>query len=212
MSPNIAEGIMYSDLITLRCDVMAVASVLEQLEDAIGSTALSESVRGVWTIENGVIGTIVLVRVFHDLDQMMADHTAQYLSASPFAIQSGLNEFSFRSYQTFDFADVLEPGHYGGIYEIRTYHLKLASLQQTLAGWKRALPSRLPVSPLAIGMHAIDGPPTITHIWPFKDSNSRIAVREKLYSDGLWPPHGGPESILHGTSTIALPARYSGWR
>jgi hypothetical protein len=115
------------------------------------------------------------------------------------------------AHETFDFAEVLQPGRPGDVWEMRVYDLTLGGLAPTLAGWREVLPGRMPRSPLAIGMSALDGRPSITHIYPFAGSDERMSLRAGLFRDGLWPPTNGPESIEHGTSSILLPAPGSPW-
>jgi hypothetical protein len=43
------------------------------------------------------------------------------------------------------------------------------------------------------------------HIWPFEGLDQRVAVRRRLFEQGMWPPPGGPEHILEATSTMAWP-------
>ena len=74
-------------------------------------------------------------------------------------------------------------------------HLRLPP---TLARWEAAMPAREPMSHLVINMYALDGPPRITHIWPYAGVDERLAIRANSVTDGIWPPKGGPEQILGG--------------
>ncbi|GAB3981030.1 NIPSNAP family protein [Actinoallomurus acanthiterrae] len=203
---------MYADLTTLSCEALEVANIASALTDVKGSPELPGELRGVWITENGVLGEVIMVRTFADLDELFTDHRDQYLKKVPFGLVNGVRGFRMRAHEVFDFADILPPGEHGAIYEIRTYELKVGGLAPTLAGWRGALPRRMPRSPLAIGMSSLDGAPSITHIWPFSDANERMRLRAELYDENLWPPEDGPQSIDLGTSTIALPATFSPWR
>lgn len=93
----------------------------------------------------------------------------------------------------------------GGIYEFRTYKLRLGGLPPTLAGWEQAVgPAHEYTAHLVVNMYALEGPPRITHVWGFRSIEERGALRASHYASGLWPPKGGPENILEATSTIAL--------
>ena len=61
-----------------------------------------------------------------------------------------------------------------------------------MAGWEAALPERTKLSPLTTAMYGLDGTPRITHIWPFPDLNERLAMRQKSFDCGIWPPRGRP--------------------
>ncbi|MBM9464394.1 NIPSNAP family protein [Aeromicrobium sp. YIM 150415] len=203
---------MYADLTTLSCDGLAIHDVVRDLGEQVRESNLAGALRGVWTVENGPLPDVVVVRTFESLTDLYADHRRQHLSTAPFGIERGIVQFSMRGQEVFDFCKPMDGGEHGSIYEIRTYELKVGTLSRTLGGWRAALPRRSPRSPLAIGMMSLDGPPSITHIWPFSDSNQRLSIRRSLYSEGLWPPQYGPESIRSGSSSIVLPAPFSPWR
>jgi hypothetical protein len=202
---------LYADLTTLSCDVLKAAEIASTLTSMSGSPNLPGDLRGVWIAENGVLGDVILVRTFEELSDLFADHRHQYLQQQPFGLTCGVHAFAMKGHEVFDFAGILPAGQHGRIYEIRTYELKVGGLTPTLDGWRSALPGRMSRSPLAIGMSSLDGPASITHIWPFQDANERMRLRAELYSENLWPPKGGPQSIDLGTSTIALPAPGSPW-
>lgn len=203
---------MYADLTTLSCDALAIHDVVRNLGERVSGSDLAGTLRGAWTVENGTLAEVIMVRTFESLDDLYADHRRQHLSTAPFGIERGIVQFSMQGHELFDFCEPMDAGEHGSIYEIRTYELKVGTLGRTLGGWRAALPQRAPHSPLAIGMMSMDGPPSITHIWPFSDGNQRLSVRSRLYADGLWPPRYGPESIQRGSSSIVLPTAFSPWR
>lgn len=202
---------MYVDLTTISCEVLDAVDLGATLAHNTRSSSVSGDLRGVWYAENGVIGQVIMVRTFEKFDHLLDDHREQFVASSPFGLGDRVRAFTMRAHEAFDFADIMPAGRYGDIYEMRIYELKMGGLAPTLAGWREVLPGRIPHSPMAIGMSALDGRPAITHIYPFADANERMQLRSDLYRDNLWPPTSGPESIDVGTSTIMLPAKGSPW-
>jgi hypothetical protein len=54
-----------------------------------------------------------------------------------------------------------------------TYVLKHGGVEPTIAAWEAAMPRRSDYSPLLAAFHSLDGPPRITHIWPYADLAQR---------------------------------------
>lgn len=110
----------------------------------------------------------------------------------------------------FPFLPSVKTGGRGKVYEFRTYLLKPGGLPATLAGWKQAVaPAHEYTAHLVTNMYALDGPPRITHVWGFSSLDQRASLRANAYATNVWPPNGGPETILEATSTIALPEKWS---
>ena len=66
------------------------------------------------------------------------------------------------------------------------------------------------LSPLVALLHSIDGPPRITHIWPYASIDARFMLRAEAVAKGIWPPKGAPEWLTGDMqSTIALPTAIS---
>jgi len=64
-----------------------------------------------------------------------------------------------------------------------------------------------------IAMHALDGAPRFTHIWPYPSLNDRAAIRADSVARGVWPPKGGPDWLTPDMrSTICLPTAVSPMR
>jgi hypothetical protein len=104
----------------------------------------------------------------------------------------------------------VQTGHYGAVYEIRTYHTKLNGLAPSIEKWQAAIPARTKQSTMTIAMYALDGAPRFTQIWPYASANQRAEVRAKTVADGIWPPKGGPDWLSPNmTSTLALPLAFS---
>jgi hypothetical protein len=99
---------------------------------------------------------------------------------------------------------------HGGIYEMRVYGTKLASLQHTIDAWEKAVPERTKRSPLIGAMFTLDGAvPRFLNIWPYKSVDERSRIRAEAVKDGIWPPKGGPAHLTTMESTIYVPAPFS---
>ncbi len=51
--------------------------------------------------------------------------------------------------------------------------------------------ARTVLSPLLIAMHRLDGPPRLTHIWPYPSLDVRAATRARAVAEWGWLPKGG---------------------
>ncbi|MCW4589056.1 hypothetical protein NO263_00355, partial [Gluconacetobacter entanii] len=49
----------------------------------------------------------------------------------------------------------------------------------------------------------------VSPIWAFDSFEQRNILRQQHYVDGLWPPKGGPEQIIHAQSCLCLPETFS---
>jgi hypothetical protein len=165
---------------------------------------------GAWRTELGELFQIKLLRGFETAEELEKERLRALMSAHPFSIDDPSSRLSMERYARFPFLPDVEPLALGGFYEFRTYHLKPGGLAPTLAAWEQAIgPAHDYSQHLVVNMHALDGPPRITHIWGFSSLEERAALRERHYADGLWPPRGGPQQIARATSTICIPEEYS---
>ncbi|TWE10387.1 NIPSNAP family protein [Rudaeicoccus suwonensis] len=160
---------------------------------------------GAWQTEHGVLGRAYVLRGFVDQAELDAERSRARSSTAPFGRPEHLCDLTLNSYAPFPFVPPVRPGLFGSVYEIRDYHLVPGGLPGTIDGWRQKLPGRHVVDPITIVMYALDGPDRIVHIWPFAGLDERVEVRRRLVAEGKWPPPGGPERILHGTSTMAWP-------
>ncbi|AQW48657.1 NIPSNAP family protein [Streptomyces violaceusniger] len=201
---------MLYELATLSLKLRTVPKALSALETYTTSDATGGRLLGCWEPEHGVIvGQLLLLRGFENAEELTEERTRVLTSADPFGIGEHLTGFQVESYAPLPFLPPVEPGHYGSVYEFRTYRLKVGGLVPTMAGWEAAVPERTRLHPLTTAMYGLDGVPRITHIWPFPDLNARLEIRRESYERGIWPPENGPENIAHATSTIALPTPIS---
>jgi hypothetical protein len=47
------------------------------------------------------------------------------------------------------------------------------------------------------------------HIWPYPSLDARVATRKKAVADGLWPPGGGPDTLITQATKIVMPSPFS---
>lgn len=164
---------------------------------------------GVWQTEHGVLGRTLVLRGFRDDAELGRERDRARRGGRPFGAGPHLTDLAMHGYAPFPFVPPVRPGRFGNVYEIRDYHLVPGGLPPTVDGWRQRLPGRHRVDPITVVMWALDGPDRIVQIWPFASLDERIAIRQALGRDGMWPPPGGPEHIKEATSAIGLPLDFS---
>jgi NIPSNAP len=195
---------------TLSFPLLAGATASEGARTWVSGPDATGTLLGCWRSEIGTLGRLFVFRGFESADALARERRRALLSANPFNAGGAVTALEMDSYQPFAFLPPVETGPRGKVYEFRTYRLKPGGLPATLAGWQQAItPARDYTAHLVINMYALDGSPRITHIWGFSSLEQRAARRAAAYGAGVWPPKGGPENILHATSTIGLPEEYS---
>lgn len=196
--------LMLFEIATLAGSVFTARAVREGARNWLAD-ASGGSVLGMWTTEIGPIGDLVILRAFEDAQALAAERRRALHSDDPFGSSSAEAKLTMESYSPFPFLPDPAPHDYGGIFELRTYHLVPGGLPATMAGWKEAIaPAHRYTDHLVTALYALDGDLRITHIWGFATIEERNALRRDHYASGLWPPKGGPEHIERATSTIAL--------
>ena len=201
---------MLYELTKLALKLYSVPKALPALESYTTNGTGPGRLLGCWETEHGVIvGRLLLLREFDDATALADERQRVLTSADPFGIGEHLESFEVETHAQFPFLPPIRPGRYGGVYEFRTYRLKVGGLVPTMAGWEAAVPERTKLFPLTTAMYGLDGAPRITHIWPFPSLDGRLAIRKTAAERGIWPPVNGPENIAHATSTIAFPVDFS---
>lgn len=195
---------MLFEIATLTGSVFTAKKVKAQARSWLDAS-VGGSVLGVWTTDIGRIGDLVILRSFGDADILAAERDRARSSGDPFGSASVGARLTMESYASFAFLPDPKPRDYGGVFEMRTYHLVPGGLPATMAGWEAAVgPAHRYTDHLVTALYGLDGDLRITHIWGFPSVQERIALRQEHYSEGLWPPKGGPEHINRATSTIML--------
>lgn len=195
---------MLFEIATLTGSVFTARKVKDHAHKWLGDS-VGGAVLGMWTTDIGRIGDLVILRAFDNGDALAAERDRALRSNDPFGSASVGARLAMESYAPFPFLPDPEPRDYGGVFEMRTYHLSPGGLPATLAGWKAAIgPAHRYTDHLVTALYGLDGDLRIKHIWGFRSVQERISLRQEHYAEKLWPPTGGPENIDHATSTIMM--------
>ncbi|CAM2159638.1 MULTISPECIES: NIPSNAP family protein [Paraburkholderia] len=197
---------MMYELTTLSSHILKLPQVIDHAQRWLDQADTPDRLLGIWTSENGRLGSVRLLRSFANADALAQERIRELHHADPFGAASSACTFESESYAAFPFLPDVKPGIFGRYYEFRTYWLNPGGLRPTIDAWQAAMPERSKRSPLTVNMFALDGAPRITHIWPWQSLDERIAIRAQSYADGIWPPVGGPQQFYEATSTIWIPA------
>ena len=201
---------MLYELAHLALKLYTVPRALPALENYVANPSARGRLLGCWETEHGeIVGRVLVLREFEDAGSLADERQRILASSDPFGVGEHLDSFTVSSYAPFPFLPPVHTGHFGDVYEFRTYDLKVGGLRPTMAGWEAALPERTKLFPLTTAMYGLDGTPRITHIWPFPSLDERLAIRRESYERGIWPPENGPENIARATSSIAIPTAFS---
>ena len=201
---------MRYEIATLTIRFGTLGAVNAGVEAWTSDPASKGTLLGAWFTEIGELNQYIVLRSFADDAEMQAERYRALASTNPFNAGEAISALTFDSYAPFPWMGAVQPGAYGGVYEIRTYKLKHGGVPPTIEAWKSAMVERGKLSPLTVVMYALDGSPRFTHIWPFKDVNERTAIRAESVRLGIWPPKGGPEWLTgEMRSTIAVPTAIS---
>ena len=196
------------DTVTLTVKIGTNAQVFEHIQASAaqpGSTLL-----GCWYSDIGALGKVMVLRGFESEAALIGERRRLLLEGNPFGCGEFVTDVEVNSYAMFPFLPPIQPAVHGGIYEMRVYGTKLASLQHTIDAWEKAVPERTKRSPLIGAMFAVDGAvPRFLNIWPYKSVDERSRIRAEAVKDGIWPPKGGPAHLTTMESTIYVPAPFS---
>jgi len=89
--------------------------------------------------------------------------------------------------QEFAFKPTAPPKELGGIYEMRTYDLRPGSLLDWEAEWRHGMEARKKhVEPIGAYFSQVGQLHTVTHLWQYKDMQTRKRVRESAWQVGRW--------------------------
>lgn len=199
---------MFYEITTLSIRFGTAAKVNEGIARFVNAPEAKGTLLGCWHSDIGQLNRCLILRSFPDFEALMSERERVMGTTNPFDCGDAIKDMSFDTYKPFPFLPAVEPGHFGSVYEIRTYKLKLGGLPHTIAAWEAAMPERSKFSKLSIAMHSIDGPPRFTHIWPYDGLDARGAIRTDSVVKGAWPPKGGPDWLtgdMESTIGIAAP-------
>lgn len=201
---------MIYDIATLKVKLGTAAKALAGIQSFTTSPDAKGELLGVWTSEIGALNEIYVLRAYRDDAALKAERARLAATTNPFDCGEAILKLTLEAYTSFPFMPDVKPGAFGKVYEIRTYLLKHGGVEPTIKAWEAAVPERVKFSPLVAAFASTDGPPRITHIWPFESLDARAKARGDSVAAGVWPPKGGPDWLTGDmTSTLAIPAAFS---
>ena len=185
-----------------------------KVSDALAGIAKSaggrEALRACWYSEIGRLNRVLAIYAYPSADALSSAQSAILTGEDPYGVSSLATGVTVDAYASFPGVDVLTPGDYGPVFEVRQYQLRRTGLKPTLDLWAKALPPRSTLSPAATVLYALSGlVPRFLHVWPYRALNDRMRIREEAVKQGLWPPPGGLAHIESMQSEIYLPAAFS---
>jgi hypothetical protein len=161
--------------------------------------------------EIGPLNEIIHIWKYEGMDDRAKVRAAAAKDAHwPPKIQEFITTMSSEIVVPFPFAPEPKPGRYGPYYEFRYYTFRAGTLPEIMKRWEAKLPGRLGLSPSALIGHVEHGTANkFIHIWPYPTLDARGATRKKAVDEGLWPPGGGPDSLLTQATKIVMPSAFS---
>jgi len=143
-----------------------------------------------WHVEAGPLNQIIHVWGYNDLNERARIRAEAGKDPNwPPKIQEFLLDMRSEIMMQHPFSPELKPATIGPVYEMRSYTLKPGAMGRMQAGWAKALPERLKVSPLAAVWYTDLGELNkFVHVWAYKSLDERLAIRTKLREDKIWPP------------------------
>lgn len=183
-------------------------NAVARISEWVAKSAYKGQFLACWQSELGVIGQVLLLHGYEDLESISHDRETVAQSPERYGIGDGLASASTQTFRPFPVFAPLQPGNYGPVFEVRSYVLRVGAMAPTIESWTKALPERMKLSKPLLIMHSTDGiGPRLVHIWPYSSLADRERVRQQAAELGVWPPHGGgggPPVTMQ--SEIFLPA------
>jgi len=196
------------ELLTLDIKVFSNPQVYAALEKNL--SAAGARLVGAFASDIGELSQVLILREFEDANALAQARQNLLLDANPLGCGQFLTGMRSESYQLLPFLKGVQTGELGKWYEFRNYRYHQGLTAQTIAAWQQAVPARHQVSPLVGAFTALDGvQPRILNIWAYSSLQARIKARTDAVQQGIWPPKGGPASLVAMQSTICAPTPFS---
>jgi len=204
------EALMRHDVAKLDFQIGKVPAALERIREAVSSPKRRGKLLACWTAEIGELNQVLIISGYDNDAHLVEDRDQTILGGNPFGVGEFLTGMEFDTYVQMPFLPPLSPGAHGPFYEVRVYRFTPGGVAPTIALWGETIAARAQLSPLLAAMYGLDGvTPRFMHIWPYKDLNSRQAIRAKASATKVWPPKGGHANLETMSSRIYLPASFS---
>ncbi|MBI4504491.1 MAG: NIPSNAP family protein [Chloroflexi bacterium] len=163
-----------------------------------------------WHTEIGPLNQVIHVWPYRDLEHRRqcreaAMATGKWPPATrPFTLQQ-----QSEIMVPVPFLPEMKPGHYGNVYEMRTYTVRVGDMPRLLEVYAQGLEERLKLSPLLACWTCDVGPVTkFVRIWPYADLNERARIRAEATKLADWPPRD-LEFLVAQENKILVPAPFS---
>jgi len=200
------------ELLTLDIKVFSNPQVYAALEKNL--PAAGGKLVGAFASDIGELSQVLVLREFTDANALAQARQRLLLDADPLGCGQYLTGMRSESYQLLPFLRSVEtdaPWASGkNWYEFRNYRYHQGLTAQTIAAWQEAVPARHALSPLVGAFTALDGvQPRILNIWAYPSLEQRSQARADAVQQGIWPPKGGPASLVAMQSTVCVPTPFS---
>ena len=125
-------------------------------------------------------------------------------------VRDAVTGVTIERFRLFSFMPDIEPGAYGGVYELRSYLMTPGSTGETMETWAKALPRRAELSKPLGAFYAVGGTlQKFIHIWPYASADHRQRTRDRAIAEGIWPPKGGAARLQYQENSLLIPTAFS---
>jgi NIPSNAP len=193
----------------------AVAEFEERYEKRLPLRLKHSPLGAFWHTDFGPLNQVVHVYPYDDLAHRTRVRAAMAADTERNAMPGGQDLIVAQEAEIANPAPFMRPlgsRNYGtgNVYEMRIYTYAPGDLPKVLDAWGKAIEARERLSPLAacltIELGALN---RFIHIWPYKDLNERVRIREESRRPGTgWPPQAGVRPIRQ-ENKLLIPANFS---
>ena len=186
------------------------AAVTAACGAALGPRAEVSPLLGYWTVDVGPLNSAAMLWSYADAtDRARANEAASGLARFPPPLEEVLGAPQSLVLEPAPFNGPLEPGEYGGLYEIRIYDYEPGSIGTVIERWSERIEARRALSPLIGCFFASSGlTDKWVHIWAYNDAGDRQRIRAEAARAGIWPPRTA-DMLMKQENLLALPAAFS---
>jgi hypothetical protein len=196
------------ELTTLEIKVFSNAKVYTALQQHLPGAG--GELLGVFASDIGALSRVLLLRRFESADAQAQARLKLLMQKDPLGCAEWLLSLRSDNYALFPFLEAPQPGKLGRWYELRTYSIRQGALAETIDAWKDAVPARVAMSPMVGAFTALNGEqPRFLNIWAYDTLEERSRIRGEAFTQGLWPPKGGPANLTKMESIVCAPVAFS---
>ena len=115
---------MRYEIATLTIRLGTLGKVVEGIDAFVKDKDARGTLLGCWFTEIGDLNKVILFRSFAEHADLATERMRVLSSTNPFNAGEAIADMQFESYAPFPWLGEVQPGAFGGVYEIRTYKLK----------------------------------------------------------------------------------------